>query len=103
MVNGRDVLDFPLEVRPNEEIGGALLTFGDRTQEVTGTLQDPSGRPTPDFTIIVFASDKQYWLPQSRRIVSARPDTTGRFTVRGLPPGDYRISAVTDVETGEWF
>jgi hypothetical protein len=103
LVSGRDTLDFPLEVRPNEEVGGAMLTFTDRTQQVSGTLQDSSGRPTPDYTIIVFASDRRYWTPQSRRIQSARPDTTGKFTVRNLPPGDYRVSAVTEVENGEWF
>ena len=33
----------------------------------------------------------------------ARPDTAGRFTFRQLPAGDYRLTAVTDVEQGEWF
>jgi hypothetical protein len=103
VVNGRDTLDFPFELRPNEEIAGALLTFTDASQEVSGTLQDPTGRPTSEFTIIVFAADRQFWTPQSRRIVSTRPDTSGKFTVRTLPPGDYRVTAVTDVEQGEWF
>jgi hypothetical protein len=103
LVNGRDALDFPFDLRPNQEIGGALLTFGDQTQEVSGTLQDPTGRPMPDLTIIVFASDKQFWTPLSRRIASARPDTAGKFTVRGLPPGQYLVTAVTEVEPGEWF
>jgi len=61
------------------------------------------GRPTSDYTIIVFPSDTQYWLPQSRRIQSTRPGTDGTYTVRGLPPGDYLMSAVTDVEPGAWF
>jgi uncharacterized protein (DUF2141 family) len=102
-VGGRDALDFPFEVQPNSDVGGAILTFTDRTQELSGTLQDSSGRPTSDYTIIVFPSDKAFWLPQARRIQSARPGTDGKFTVRGLPPGDYRLIAVTDVETGEWY
>jgi hypothetical protein len=80
-----------------------LLTFTDQTQTLSGTLQDATGRPTPDFTIIVFAADKQYWTPQARRIASTRPGTDGRYTFRGLPAGDYRITAVTDVEPGEWY
>jgi hypothetical protein len=32
-----------------------------------------------------------------------RPGTDGRFTVRNLPPGDYLMAAVTDVEPGAWF
>jgi uncharacterized protein (DUF2141 family) len=103
VANGRDTLDFPLELRPNENPAGVLLTFTDQTQTLSGTLQDATGRPTPDFTIIVFAADKQYWTPQARRIASTRPGTDGRYTFRGLPAGDYRITAVTDVEPGEWY
>jgi hypothetical protein len=103
MATGKDVLDFPLEVRPNEDVSGALLTFWDRTQELSGMLQDATGRVTSDYTIIVFPSDKNFWTPQSRRIQSARPDTTGKFTVRNLPPGDYRLTAVTEAEPGEWY
>jgi protocatechuate 3,4-dioxygenase beta subunit len=103
VAGGRDVLDFPLVVEPNQDVGGAIVTFGDRSQEVSGTIQDTQGKPTADYTIIIYPSDNRYWQPQSRRILSVRPGTDGRFTFRTLPPGDYRITAVTDVEPGEWF
>jgi uncharacterized protein (DUF2141 family) len=102
-VNGIDTLDFPLSVEPNQDVGGAVLTFTDQTQELSGMLQDAMGRPTADFTIIVYPADEAYWTPQSRRIVSARPATDGQFAIRSLPPGQYRMTAVTDVEPGEWF
>ena len=103
VVGGRDSLDFPLVVQPNNDVTGAVLTFTDRTQELSGTLQDSTGRPTSDYTIIIFPADKNYWMPQSRRIQSARPSTDGKYSFRGLPQGDYRLIAVTDVETGEWY
>jgi hypothetical protein len=103
IVNGRDILDFPLVIEPNQEIGGIQMTFTDRMQELSGTLQDATGRPTADFTIVVFPAEKEYWLPQARRIVSARPGTDGKFTFRNLPPGNYRLTAITDAEPGEWF
>jgi hypothetical protein len=103
MVGGRDSLDFPLVVQPNNDVTGAVLTFTDRSQELSGTLQDSTGRPTSDYTIIIFPADKNYWMPQSRRIQSARPSTDGKYSFRGLPQGDYRLIAVTDVETGEWY
>ena len=103
MAAGRDALDFPLVIEPNQDVTGAVLTFVDRTQELSGMIQDTQGKPTADFTIIVFPSDNRFWQPQSRRIMATRPGTDGRFTFRNLPPGDYRLTAVTDVEPGEWF
>ena len=103
IAGGRDTLDFPLELGPNMNIGDAVLTFADRTTELTGVLQDAQGAATSDYTIIVFPTDSQFWVPQSRRIQSVRPGTDGRYTVRNLPPGQYAIAAVTDVEPGEWF
>lgn len=97
VIKGRDVLDFPLDVAPNDAISDALITFSDSTQEVNGSLQDPTGRPAPDYTIVVFAADQAYWTPQSRRIKTTRPSTDGRFAVTNLPPGEYRIAAVVDM------
>ena len=53
--------------------------------------------------MIVFARDQTYWTPQSRRIQAKRPSSDGRFTFPNLPPGDYLVAAVTDVEQGEWY
>jgi len=100
MLNGRDSLDFPVEIGPNDRSGEAVVTFTNRTQEVSGTLSDATGRPAPDFTIVVFPADRNYWL-SSRRIRTARPDTTGRFTVANLPAGDYRIAALIDIAPGD--
>ena len=44
-----------------------LVTLTDRVQEITGTVQDALGRPTSDYTIILFPADNRYWVPQSRR------------------------------------
>lgn len=102
-LGGVEALDFPFEVAPNQDVSGGMITFTDRTQSVSGSLQDPSGRPVPDFTIIVFPAEEQYWLPQARRISATRPDTDGRFQFQNLPPGNYRIAAIIDAEPGEWY
>ncbi|MCC7044877.1 MAG: carboxypeptidase regulatory-like domain-containing protein [Acidobacteria bacterium] len=103
MYNGQDLLDFPVDIAPNQSLQNVLLTYTDKMQELTGTIQDTSGRPTSDFTIIVFPSEPRFWMPQARRITATRPGTDGRFTFRGLPAGNYRLTAVTDVEPGEWY
>ena len=62
---GKDALDFGVVVEPNQDVT-APITFGDKTQELNGTIQDTLGNPTADYTIIVFAGDKNYWVPQAR-------------------------------------
>ncbi len=103
VTGGRDALDFPLEVKPNQDVADITLTMTTKTQELGGTLTDSQNQPATDYSVIVYSSDTQYWTPQSRRIVSVRPGTDGKFIVRSLPPGDYLMAAVTDVEPGAWF
>ena len=35
--------------------------------------------------------------------MTARPDQTGKYRIRGLPPGQYFLVAVDPAEQGEWF
>jgi hypothetical protein len=100
-INGVDASDIPVDVTGAG--GDVVVTFTDRVTELSGNLQSASGSPAPGYTVIVFAADKKFWRNGSRRIVTVRPSTDGRFASTGLPPGDYRIAAVTDVKQGEWF
>jgi hypothetical protein len=103
VVGGHDVMDVPLEVGSGDDLGGLVITLTDRMTSLSGTLQNASGRPTSDFTVVAFPSDSAYWLPQARRIQATRPSTDGRFGFHGLPPGDYRLAVVPDVEPGQWY
>ena len=102
-VAGRDALDFPIDVRPGEDIANAIITLTDRVSEISGTLQDSLGRPTAGYTLIVFADDERYWTAQSRRIMATKPASDGKFSFANLPAGGYRLVAVSDVEEGQWF
>ena len=85
------------------DLAGLTVTYTDNVTSILGSLQDASGRPAPDYYIIVFPTDQKYWFQNSRRIKTARPSLDGTYLIRGLPPGSYRIGAVTDVETNDWF
>ena len=106
VIDGRDFSDLPIEIRADQELKDVRITMTDRQQELSGTLQDPAGRPAPDFTVVLFAADRKYWMPSSRRILTARPATDGKFAFQGPlgpPPGDYLLAAVTDLATGQQF
>ncbi len=103
LVNGQDTLDIPIEITGEHDLSDAVVTFTDKISELTGTVRDASDKPAPDITIIVFPEDTRYWVPQSRRIQTAKPSTNGTYSVRNLPPGEYLIAAVMDVEQGGWY
>lgn len=103
-VNGRDTLDFPFDVG-TDDIMGALVTMipPHPPAELTGLITDAQSKPVTDYTIIVFSADQRFWIPSSRRIFTLRPGTDGRYTLRGVPPGDYQIAAVNDLEPGAQY
>jgi hypothetical protein len=100
-INGRDTLDGLIELRAAAD--DALITFTDRTTEVSGSVQDAAGQPAPEYHVVLFSADKSHWTPLSRRIRSVRPGADGKYQVPNLPPGDYLVAAVNDIEPGEWF
>ncbi len=102
MVNGVDGSDIPFEVAQGANIENVVLTLTDRRAEITGMLQDASGKPAPEYVLIVYSADPRYWVPRTRRTQSVRPDINGTFIARDLPAGDYFVSAVTDIEDGQW-
>jgi uncharacterized protein (DUF2141 family) len=103
LVDGQDTLDVPFTVLPSQSVSGASIVFTDRAAELTGTVQNAAGGPPNEFTVILFPADQGHWLPRARRIQVVRPSADGAFAFRGLPPGDYHLAAIDDVEPGEWL
>ena len=103
MMNGRDVLDIPLEVNESsQDIADAVLIYTDKRSELTGTLTTASGQPASEFVVMVYPAERAMWRPGARRIRSLRPASDGTFSTADLPPGEYLIAAITDADPGEW-
>lgn len=101
-VKGHDALDAPFEVT-TENVDGIEIAFTDRHTEIKGSFLAANGQPATDYFIIAFPADRSMWSGQTRRIQSQRPQADGHFSIKDLPPGDYCLAAVLDVEPGEWF
>jgi hypothetical protein len=82
--------------------GELVLTFSDRHNELSGALQTPAGAPATDYFVAVFTTDRTLWRPQARRLVFTRPATDGRFSFEDLPPGEYYLAALTDLDPAGW-
>lgn len=102
-IGGRDVTDQPFELKSGQNVGDVLVVLTDRSTSLDGTVRDGSGTGLGGLTVIAFSTDAQYWRPQSREIQTARTDQSGAYHLSGLPPGDYQIAVVDEVEQGQWF
>ena len=102
-VDGRDMIDAPLEFYPGQTVSSVTLVLTEQITELTGMVHDDRGDALTAFTVIAFSTDEQLWQPQSRHIMASRPDQNGQYRLRGLPAGNYLLSAVELVEQGEWF
>ncbi len=103
VVNAVDTLDFPIDIKGDQQIAGVVVTFVPQLAEITGVVHDASEKPVAGMTVVLFAADRQHWTPDSRRIQGIRPGWDGRFSIKNLPAGDDRIAVVADVEPGQWL
>jgi hypothetical protein len=103
VLDGRDITDTPIEIRAGQALSNVAITFTDKVSEVNGTITTETGTPMPDYTVLAFPTDPSLWRPQARQIMTARPDQTGKYRIRGLPAADYYIVTVDPAEQGEWF
>jgi hypothetical protein len=98
---GRDLLDVPIDVQPNEDVSDVTFVFTDLTSELSGSLLDGSGGPALGYFVIVFPTDQTLWVPNGRRIRQAQPSGDGSFKMTNLPAGTYFMGAVTDLEPSD--
>jgi protocatechuate 3,4-dioxygenase beta subunit len=86
---GVDVTDAGLDVSGGQRVEGIEIELTMRAQEVAGTVTNAAGAQVKDYTVLVFAQNKELWQGQSRYFGTGRGDQDGRYKIRTLPPGDY--------------
>ena len=103
LINGTDVTDMPIPLGGKDQsINDMEVVLTDRSGEVSGSLADSRGRLLTDYTVVVFATDRERWFLESRFLKQARPARDGVFAVRGMPGGDYFVAAVDRLQMDEW-
>jgi hypothetical protein len=94
-VKGQDVTETGIDFRT----GAAPVTdieveITNRLTEVTGSARNPRGDPVDDYTVLLFARERERWNGEPRNFALVRPDQQGTFSAKGLAPGDYYAAAV---------
>ncbi len=93
LVNGLDLtagVAGPLEV-----------VLGANGAQVQGSVADSDGKPLVGATVVLAPAVRRDRQTDLYRTVQTSQD--GRFQLRGIAPGDYRLYAWAQVENGAWF
>jgi hypothetical protein len=53
--------------------------------------------------VIVFPASRAVRAARTRAVYTARPDTTGRYRISYVIPGEYLVAVADDLEPNSWF
>jgi hypothetical protein len=99
-LNGADVTDEGADIRG--DLRGLEVVVTATPAIVSGTVQDAAGAAVSDYAgVIVFSADPRRWTARLTRHVAMGRPVGGRFTITGLPAGDYYAAAV-DILEPDW-
>jgi hypothetical protein len=98
MLGDVDLLDVPFDVRPNASLAGVTVTIADVRTELSGLIRDAANQPVSNLYVLVFAVDRAHWGVGSRRVSVARASDDGAYSIVGLPPGEYHLCALTEID-----
>jgi len=92
-----DAMDTPIEITPNLNTSGLVVTITDSMPEVSGTIADADGKPA-ELYVFAFSTDRANWRGGSRRIAFVRSTEKGSYSIKNLPPGEYYLCALTELD-----
>jgi hypothetical protein len=104
MVHGREAWQTAFDL--TSAASGVIVTFTDSPSEVSGTVRDDDGKVDPTAGVLIFSADRAHWTNFGdfpNRAVNIRPNASGFYRTRGLPPGSYFIAAVDDAMLTDWL
>jgi len=79
------------------------IVIGANPGTVEGRALDDRREPIPGAVITLFAAERSARIYRTDMYRVTSTDTSGRFQVQGLPPGDYKAFAWESVENGAWM
>jgi hypothetical protein len=96
---GTEALNTPINISP-----GAAETLevvlSPRVSQVDGTVTDDKGQPVPGVQAVLIPDAHRDRFELFRTVTTGQD---GRFTVRGIPPGDYKVFAWESIESFGYF
>ena len=100
---GEDIVDQPFDLTGRQSVTDVVIRLTDKMAQISGRVSDGRGQLQRDYVVIIQPADAKEPLVASRLTRLARPDTSGRFELRGLRPGRYVATAIETLEQGRQF
>jgi hypothetical protein len=100
-VDNQDVLNGRLRVDGGTFERLLEIVIGTNPGQIDGVAVDVTKRPAPYITVVLMPETGKRHRSDLYRTVSA--DASGRFRFQNVPPGEYKVFAWDDVETGAWL
>jgi hypothetical protein len=94
-----DILNEGLRL-DRQPTGPLEIVLGAKTGTADGTVQNDKQEASANVTVVVIPDVRLRNRLDLYRTTST--DATGHFHIEGIPPGDYRVFAWEEVETGAW-
>ena len=103
MFEGRDIADEPFELG-SEDVHGVVVTFTAQGTRLSGVIRSERGQPDPETSVLIYPAIPSMWTATTSlfRMRSARPFTTGSYSVTSLPAGEYYVVAVPEEQSANW-
>jgi carboxypeptidase family protein len=101
LLHGADITDLQLDVDSREEIRGVRVILTDAPSEVSGTVQNAREAPVANAGVLVYSRAPAFWMHTSRRVRVVYTDRNGRFSVEGLPAGEYLAVASMNIDESD--
>jgi Carboxypeptidase regulatory-like domain len=117
IINGDNAAGEPVTFQPGQQFRNVQVIVTDKRSNLVFRVSDENGQATRDYVVVVYPVDKPRWVTGSRvftgpsdlTLAMMRPaeaaNTPGapvapprREAMSGLPPGDYYVVAVDDLE-----
>ncbi len=102
-LDGQDITDRPLDLAGRRTMSDVRVTLTDKIAQISGYVTDARGQNLSDYVVVVQPADQQEPVVANRLVKAARPDTNGRFEVRGLRPGRYLATALESMEQNRQY
>jgi 5-hydroxyisourate hydrolase-like protein (transthyretin family) len=97
--NQREALDKPMVVSSGDS-GTLEVIVSSGAVQINGSAIDDKSMPVPGVTVVLIPDQHR---DRTELYKNANTDSTGRYSIRGVPPGDYKLFAWNSIASFDWF